>query len=102
MDFENTGDMTFYSQCFNESLRMQPPVFYSSANRVSKECKCGGLNIHPDSMFSIDMSRLGNNPLEWIEPHKFIPERFNPKSPYFLTPAGKNRNPFSFSPFLGG
>jgi cytochrome P450 len=50
----------------------------------------------------IDIHRLANNPLEWIEPEKFIPERFDPKSPFFLTPAGKARNPYSFSPFLGG
>jgi cytochrome P450 len=48
------------------------------------------------------MFRLGNNPDEWIEPEKFIPDRFNPSSPYFLTPRGTSRNPFSFSPFLGG
>lgn len=88
--------------CFNESLRMQPPVYFSSANRLSKECKCGSLKIRPDTMFSVDMFRLGKNPLEWIEPEKFIPERFDAKSPYYLTPSGKTRNPFSFSPFLGG
>jgi hypothetical protein len=29
---------------------------------------------------------------EWIEPEKFIPERFNPNSPYYLTPSGKKRD----------
>jgi hypothetical protein len=53
-------------------------------------------------MFSIDMFRLGNNPLEWIDPDMFIPERFDSRSPYYKTPKGTNRNPFSFSPFLGG
>jgi cytochrome P450 len=48
------------------------------------------------------MFRLGNNPDEWLEPERFIPERFDPTSPYFLTPRGTARNPFSFSPFLGG
>lgn len=102
MHFDNSGDLTFYSCCFNESLRMQPPVYFSSSNRVLQECKSDTLSIRRDSMFSIDMHRLGNNPDEWIEPGKFIPERFDPKSSYFLTPKGKTRNPFSFSPFLGG
>ena len=48
------------------------------------------------------MFHLCNNPDEWIEPDKFIPERFDPNSKYFLTPSGKKRNPYSFSPFLGG
>lgn len=48
------------------------------------------------------MYNLCNNEKEWIEPGKFIPERFNPESKYYLTPSGKKRNPYSFSPFLGG
>jgi cytochrome P450 len=81
---------------------MQPPVYFSSANRVLQECKNDKLTLRRDSFFAIDMFRLGNNPDEWIEPEKFIPERFDPQSPYFLTPRGTTRNPFSFSPFLGG
>lgn len=48
------------------------------------------------------MGPLCNDPNEWIQPEKFIPERFDPASAYYLTPAGNKRNPFSFSPFLGG
>lgn len=48
------------------------------------------------------MSHLCKNPNEWIEPNKFIPERFDSKSPFSQTPSGGKRNPFSFSPFLGG
>ncbi len=35
-------------------------------------------------------------------PEEFIPDRFDPKSPYYLTPDGKKRHPLSFGPFLGG
>ena len=48
------------------------------------------------------MFHLCNNPAEWIEPRKFIPERFNSDSKYYLTPSGNKRNAYSFSPFLGG
>ena len=53
-------------------------------------------------MISIGMYGMCNNPNEWIEPHKFIPERFDENSDYFLTPDGHKRNPYSFAPFLGG
>ena len=33
---------------------------------------------------------------------KFIPERFDEKSAYFLRPNGEPRNSLSFTPFLGG
>jgi cytochrome P450 len=42
------------------------------------------------------------NPEQWSEPERYIPERFDPSSPYFLTPSGKRRHPMSYGPFLGG
>lgn len=50
----------------------------------------------------INMHHLHHNKDEWIEPDRYIPERFDPSSKYYLTPSGKKRSPMSFSPFLGG
>lgn len=100
--FDNGSDLKLYINCFNESLRMQPPVFYSSSVAMSETVQCGPLEIRKGDNVSISMYNLCNNPNEWIEPKKFIPERFEPKSKYYLTPSGAKRNPFSFSPFLGG
>jgi cytochrome P450 len=41
-------------------------------------------------------------PKYWQEPEKFIPERFDPESKYYLRPDGKRRHPLVFGPFLGG
>ena len=81
---------------------MQPPVFFSSSIRMSQNTQAGSLNIRKGDFLSVSMGLLCNNPSEWIEPEKFIPERFDSNSKYFLTPSGKKRNPYSFSPFLGG
>ena len=81
---------------------MQPPVYYSSSIAMSETVPTGPLTMRKGDFISISMYDLCNNPSEWIKPEKFIPERFNSDSPYFLTPEGKKRNPFSFSPFLGG
>ena len=81
---------------------MQPPVYLSSSCCMSENVQCGPLKLGKGHPFSISMYHLHNNPDEWIEPEKFIPERFDPSSPYYFTPAGTKRNPFSFSPFLGG
>ena len=48
------------------------------------------------------MKSIHWNPEEWIEPKKYIPDRFDPESPYYLTPSGHKRHPMSFAPFLGG
>ena len=36
INYENNGDLQLYTNCFNESLRMQPPVYYSSSVRMSE------------------------------------------------------------------
>jgi cytochrome P450 len=58
--------------------------------------------IKKDEMMTIDMYHLHRNPEQWPEPEKYIPERFDPSSPYYLTPNGEKRHHMSFAPFLGG
>jgi cytochrome P450 len=50
----------------------------------------------------VSNSDVHHDPEQWIEPLKFIPERFDPESKYFLTPSGKKRHPMSYIPFFGG
>jgi len=102
IDLEKGSLLQVYANCFNESLRMQPPVLISSTVRMSENTTCGPLTIRKGDTIGISMGGLCNNKDEWIEPHRFIPERFDPDSKYFLTPHGTKRNSCSFTPFLGG
>jgi len=43
-----------------------------------------------------------HNSKEWQRPDEFLIDRFDPKSPLYLTPGGKKRNAFSWLPFSGG
>ena len=61
-----------------------------------------GITIKPDMNIIVPLLLLHKNPKVWQEPDNFIPERFDPESPYYLTPDGKKRNPTSFLPFFGG
>ena len=100
--FDNIGNLEFYSYCLNEGMRYQPPVLLTSTISFTKDCTLDWLKVREGDCLFIDIDRIHHHPNAWREPERFIPDRFNSKSKYFLTPAGKPRNPFSFMPFLGG
>jgi cytochrome P450 len=62
LDFENIHDLTIYSNCFNEALRMQPPVYTSSFVMMMEDVTAGGVHIKKGDAISIDMYRLCNTP----------------------------------------
>ncbi len=85
-----------------ESLRIEPPVNFSTLCMMSEDTQVGKYTFKEGTAFIINMFDIHRNPKEWIEPEKYIPERFDPESKYYLTPGGKKRHPMSYSPFLGG
>lgn len=88
--------------CFSESLRMQPPVYTSSGVRMNKDVTVNGFEIRAYDQIFLHMAAFGKDPTQWQKPNEFNPDRFNPKHELFLTPDGKRRNPYAYSPFLGG
>ena len=69
---------------------------------LTEDAKIGQYNIKGGDEFIINHWALHHRGDQWIEHDKFIPERFDPQSEYFLTPSGKKRHPMAFMPFLGG
>lgn len=95
-------ELPFYTLCFQETLRISPPVPFSSTIYMTKDVNAAGLKIRKGDLPMVGIDGLCNDPEQWITPHKFIPERFDSGSSFYLTPSCRKRNPFSFSPFLGG
>ena len=50
----------------------------------------------------VNFYQLHYNPSEWQRPNEFLPQRFDPTDALYLTPSGKKRNAYSFTPFNGG
>ena len=92
----------YLGYCVNETLRIDPSLRFSTIHEMAGGCQIGQFKILDKQPFIINIVGLQNNPAQWIEPEKYIPERFDPSSKFFLTPAGKRRHPMSYGPFLGG
>jgi len=102
MNLEDVEELEFTKMCYMESMRIEAPAQTSSTSCVNKDVNIAGVDMLAGDAFYVFIQYLHLDPTEWQEPKKFIPDRFDSDSPYFKTPAGGRRKPFSFSPFLGG
>ncbi|CDW84544.1 cytochrome family subfamily polypeptide 55 precursor [Stylonychia lemnae] len=100
--YEALNDCNFLQYCIMETLRYDAPVPVSGIHVFLEDTKIGNYYIKKESTWHINMNALHFNPEEWIRPEEFIPERFDPNNPLYLTPKGTKRHAMSFGPFLGG
>ena len=85
-----------------EALRFQNPVYMSTTIALSRDAKIGNTNIRAGDSIRVNLYGLHYNSKEWQRPTEFLPNRFNPDDPLFLTPDGNRRHSHSFAPFNGG
>ena len=83
-------------------MRFEAPLTRSTSMMMTEDIKLNSFTLKAGDIFIVDMYQLHHNKSQWIEHNSYIPERFDPKSEYYLTPEGKKRHPMSFTPFLGG
>lgn len=92
-----------YLTCFvKEVFRHDPPACRSLGYKANASFKVKDLRIPKNQIIVFNIYGAQFNEKQWREPLKFIPERFDPSSEYFLTPDGKNRHPLAFCPFTFG
>jgi cytochrome P450 len=109
LSYEEVMDFEYLAMCYNESLRIEPPVASSSSQAVINECEFSNkgqkFRFKPETQFAINFEAIHHDKKIWLEPSLFVPERFDSKTEgnkWYLTPDGNQRNPMAFTPFMGG
>lgn len=100
--YEKMQNMTYFTMCFNEALRIEPPVIFSGMHKITVSTDINGVPVRKGDNVIINFHQLHHDPDQWQSPYTFIPDRFDHSSPYYLKPNGDKRHPLAFSPFLGG
>ena len=59
--------------------------------------------LKKDQQFVVFFHYIHHDPVQWPEPERYVPERFDAKdAKWSQTSEGKTRNPLAFTPFFGG
>jgi len=102
LTYEVADDFEYTKMCYNESLRLEPPVALTTGGIMTKDVQLGACLMKKGDSFYISNEMIQRDPKHWQDPEEFIPDRFDPKSKYFKAPGGGPRHPLAFVPFLGG
>lgn len=93
-------ELEYVNWVAHEVMRINGPSVRSMGYIATDDIQTkGGLRIEKGTAIHFNLSAPSNDPKQWKEPHKFIPERFNPESPYFKTPGGKARSHYAWIPY---
>eukprot|EP00343_Euplotes_focardii_P008025 CAMPEP_0205819602 /NCGR_PEP_ID=MMETSP0206-20130828/2041_1 /ASSEMBLY_ACC=CAM_ASM_000279 /TAXON_ID=36767 /ORGANISM="Euplotes focardii, Strain TN1" /LENGTH=342 /DNA_ID=CAMNT_0053113393 /DNA_START=531 /DNA_END=1559 /DNA_ORIENTATION=- len=81
--FENILDVDYLSYCFKEALRMDTAVPFSFYYQA--KCKTNICNVPVDkgTLIKFSFTEAHYNKDTWLEPLKFIPERFDTESEFY-------------------
>lgn len=95
-------DFSYLRNCWYEAMRLEPPTPVSINGVFIRPTVIGGVTFDANTTFSTNFNAIHRDPKEWIDPDKFMPERFDSNHPLFKRPNGGFRSPFAFCPFFGG
>ncbi|KAF5197767.1 Cytochrome p450 [Thalictrum thalictroides] len=82
--------LTYLQMVINETLRLFPPSSLIVPHQSSSECTVGGFDIPQGTMLLVNTWAIHRDPKNWMDPDKFIPERFE---------NGEGDKGFKFTPF---
>ncbi|KAL6070103.1 Cytochrome P450 4V2 [Balamuthia mandrillaris] len=90
---DDIPELKYLKMVLKETLRMYPPASTSRKLRAGE--KVGPYTLTKDTAFLVSAYVIHHCPKYWPDPEVFDPERFSPEN-------SKNRDPYTFLPFLAG
>ncbi|KAF3689068.1 Thromboxane-A synthase [Channa argus] len=93
-DYTNVQELKYIDMVICEALRLYPPGF-RFARDIEQDCVVNGQFLPKGATLEIPAGFLHYDPEHWLEPERFIPERFTAE-------AKANRHPFVYLPFGAG
>ncbi|XP_063683453.1 cytochrome P450 4F4-like [Bolinopsis microptera] len=91
---QQINDLTYFSLCFKECLRMKSPV-PMIGRELHNEVEIDGIRLPKGTNVAILIDALHRVEEFWDEPNEFRPERFSPEN-------SKDRDPYSYILFSAG
>lgn len=102
VDKEKLKELEYLNCVVKEALRLSSPL-YGKPMRATEDIKLsGGFELKKGTVVYANNAVVGVSENIWKDPLKFIPERFDPESPYFKLPDGSKRDALTTLAFGAG
>ena len=102
MTVDSCFDLEYLNNVMSEGLRFQSPGSISPMIFDRDVVLGKKLHLKKGDEVRVLHWAIHKNPKEWQKPDEFLPDRFNPISPLYLTPTGKKRHTMSWLPWSAG
>jgi cytochrome P450 len=105
INISTLDSLDYLSYTIKETLRFDNPAAISLGYKALEDINIWGVPLPKDSKIFISIHGNHYSPTQWRQPEKFIPERFDPESDFYLPPVESNeksRSPYAYIPFSFG
>ncbi|XP_071718303.1 germacrene A hydroxylase-like [Rutidosis leptorrhynchoides] len=89
-------ELAYLKLVIKETVRLHPPVPFLLPRECREKCEIGGYEIPIKTKVIINTWKLSRNPDYWVNPERFVPERFKESS---ISMMGTD---FEYLPFGSG
>jgi len=93
--YEKFADMEVFDLCFDETLRLHPPISIMPRKTI-RECELGGYTIPANTHVYVSAYQIHHDPQWYKDPNTFDPTRFLPGR------EEHKQHPYVYCPFGGG